>query len=50
MSHIKNLIPSTVNPDLQKERAAAEFNVEEFSAWWHGGQDKLKKKREIGNC
>ncbi|EDV55455.1 probable peroxisomal acyl-coenzyme A oxidase 1 [Drosophila erecta] len=47
MSHIKNLIPSTVNPDLQKERTGAEFNVEEFSAWWHGGQDKLKKKREI---
>ncbi|EDX08069.1 GD11595 [Drosophila simulans] len=47
MSHIKNLIPSTVNPDLQNERSAAEFNVEEFSAWWHGGHDKLKKKREI---
>ncbi|EDW91247.1 probable peroxisomal acyl-coenzyme A oxidase 1 [Drosophila yakuba] len=47
MSHIKNLIPSTVNPDLQKERTGAEFDVEEFSAWWHGGQDKLKRKREI---
>jgi len=48
MSHIKNLIPNTVNPDLQKERTGAEFNVEEFSAWWHGGQDKLKTKREMG--
>lgn len=49
MSHIKNLIPQTVNPDLQKERAGAEFQVEEFAAWWQGGQDKLKTKREIGN-
>ncbi|KAH8348698.1 hypothetical protein KR084_009946 [Drosophila pseudotakahashii] len=47
MSHIKNLIPNTVNPDLQKERTGAEFNVEEFSAWWHGGQDKVKTKREM---
>lgn len=48
MSHIKNLIPNTVNPDLQKERTGAEFDVEEFAAWWQGGQDKLKTKREIG--
>lgn len=48
MSQIKNLIPKTVNPDLQKERAAAEFDVEEFAAWWLGGEQKLKTKRQIG--
>ncbi|KAH8389956.1 hypothetical protein KR200_004726 [Drosophila serrata] len=47
MSHIKNLIPETVNPDLQKERTGAEFQVEEFAAWWQGGQDKLNTKRQI---
>ncbi|KAI8037041.1 hypothetical protein M5D96_010357 [Drosophila gunungcola] len=36
-----------LNPDLQKERTGAEFDVEEFSAWWQGGRDKLKTKREI---
>lgn len=48
MSQIKNLIPKTVNPDLQKERAGAQFDVEEFAAWWLGGEQKLKTKREIG--
>lgn len=48
MSQIKNLIPKTVNPDLQKERAAAQFDVEEFAAWWLGGEQKLKTKRQIG--
>ncbi|XP_030558337.1 probable peroxisomal acyl-coenzyme A oxidase 1 [Drosophila novamexicana] len=47
MSQIKNLIPTTVNPDLQKERSAATFNVDEFAAWWQGGADKLKTKRVI---
>lgn len=48
MSQIKNLIPKTVNPDLQKEREAAQFDVEEFAAWWLGGEQKLKTKRQIG--
>lgn len=48
MSQIKNLIPKTVNPDLQKEREAAQFDVEEFAAWWLGGKQKLKTKRQIG--
>lgn len=50
VSKIKNLIPKTVNPDLQKERLAASFDVEEFAAWWQGGEKKLKTKREIGKC
>ncbi|XP_037953027.1 probable peroxisomal acyl-coenzyme A oxidase 1 [Teleopsis dalmanni] len=45
----KSLIPSTVNPDLQKERNSASFNVEEFATWWHGGAEKLKFKRELEN-
>ncbi|ALC41620.1 Acox57D-d [Drosophila busckii] len=47
MSHIKNLIPRTVNPDIQKERSAASFDVQEFAAWWQGGLAKLNTKREI---
>ncbi|XP_068148076.1 acyl-coenzyme A oxidase 1 [Drosophila tropicalis] len=47
MSHIKNLIPKTINPDLQKERNAAEFSVGEFAAWWQGGQEKLDTKRTV---
>ncbi|XP_023162215.2 probable peroxisomal acyl-coenzyme A oxidase 1 [Drosophila hydei] len=47
MSNIKNLIPTTVNPDLQKERTAASFDVNEFAAWWQGGADKLEMKRQI---
>lgn len=42
------IIPKTVNPDLQKERNNSKFNVEEFAEWWHGGKDKLKFKRELG--
>lgn len=48
MSHIKNIIPKTVNPDLIKERSGATFDVEEFAAWWQGSVEKLKTKREIG--
>lgn len=43
----KSIIPSTVNPDLQKERDSASFNSEEFAAWWAGGADELKFKRSI---
>ncbi|CAD7014203.1 unnamed protein product [Ceratitis capitata] len=42
-----SLIPTRVNPDLEKERRAATFSVEEFQCWWHGGADKLNEKREI---
>ncbi|KAH8299948.1 hypothetical protein KR044_007833, partial [Drosophila immigrans] len=43
----KSIIPSTINPDLQKERDAASFNSEEFAAWWAGGADELKFKRSL---
>ncbi|XP_037949649.1 probable peroxisomal acyl-coenzyme A oxidase 1 [Teleopsis dalmanni] len=45
----KSLIPATVNPDLQKERNAASFKVEDFASWWHGGAEKLKFKRDVEN-
>lgn len=44
----KSIIPARVNPDLEKERRSASFNVEEFQCWWYGGAEKLKEKREIG--
>ncbi|KAH8404171.1 hypothetical protein KR215_011154 [Drosophila sulfurigaster] len=47
MAASKSIIPSTVNPDLQKERDAASFNSEEFAAWWAGGSESLKFKRSI---
>ncbi|XP_067631927.1 acyl-coenzyme A oxidase 1 [Eurosta solidaginis] len=47
MPEQKSLIPARVNPDLEKERKAASFQVEEFQCWWHGGADKLKERREI---
>lgn len=43
-----NMIPKTINPDLQKERNAASFNSEDFALWFHGGEEKLKFKRMIG--
>lgn len=45
-----SIIPNTVNPDLQKERQNASFNVEDFALWWHGGPEKLKIKRYMGKC
>ncbi|EDW02147.1 probable peroxisomal acyl-coenzyme A oxidase 1 [Drosophila grimshawi] len=47
MSMTKSFIPKTINHDLQKERLASTFDVEEFAAWWQGGEQKLKTKREI---
>ncbi|KAH8404170.1 hypothetical protein KR215_011153 [Drosophila sulfurigaster] len=47
MSHIKNIIPTTVNPDLQKERSAATFDVEELAVWFQRSAEKLKTKREV---
>ncbi|KAI8128650.1 putative peroxisomal acyl-coenzyme A oxidase 1 [Lucilia cuprina] len=44
---IMSIVPNTINPDLQKERQNATFNVEDFALWWHGGEEKLKFKREL---
>uniref|UniRef100_A0A1I8PT59 Acyl-coenzyme A oxidase n=1 Tax=Stomoxys calcitrans TaxID=35570 RepID=A0A1I8PT59_STOCA len=46
-SSSSSIIPKTVNPDIQRERDNASFNVEDFAIWWHGGQDKLKLKRYV---
>ncbi|XP_017007924.2 acyl-coenzyme A oxidase 1 [Drosophila takahashii] len=42
-----SVIPTTVNPDLQKERDAASFSSEEFAAWWAGGEEILKFNRGV---
>ncbi|XP_005182228.2 probable peroxisomal acyl-coenzyme A oxidase 1 isoform X1 [Musca domestica] len=42
-----SIIPKTVNPDIQEERNAATFNVEDFALWWHGGEENLKRKRYV---
>ncbi|XP_030380571.1 probable peroxisomal acyl-coenzyme A oxidase 1 [Scaptodrosophila lebanonensis] len=47
MSEFKSVVPKTINPDLQKERKAATFDVEEFATWWHDGEAKLRAKREV---
>lgn len=36
------------NPDLTEERQKIEFNVEEFTNWFYGGEDKVQEKRFLG--
>lgn len=38
---------ANINPDIQKERATATFNVEDFKIWWAGGRKKLAEKRHL---
>lgn len=45
----KYLVSDIVNPDLEMERHGASFRVDEFARWWHGGAEKLRFKRELGN-
>ncbi|XP_037948738.1 probable peroxisomal acyl-coenzyme A oxidase 1 [Teleopsis dalmanni] len=47
MPEKKSIIPSRVNPDLQKERDSTSFSIQEFQEWWAGGAEKLREKREI---
>ncbi|XP_017061243.1 probable peroxisomal acyl-coenzyme A oxidase 1 [Drosophila ficusphila] len=42
-----SVIPTTVNPDLQKERDGASFSSEEFAAWWAGDLETLKFNRGV---
>ncbi|XP_016990774.1 probable peroxisomal acyl-coenzyme A oxidase 1 [Drosophila rhopaloa] len=42
-----SVIPTTVNPDLQKERDGASLSSEEFAAWWAGGEETLKFNRGV---
>lgn len=41
-------IPSTVNPDLQKERNKATFNPTELTNLLDGGIEKTKQRKKIG--
>lgn len=37
-----------INPDLQKERATATFNVGELTHIIDGGKEKTKRRKQIG--
>ena len=39
---------SKINPDIQEERDKAQFNVVDFTNWYHGGPDKVEEKRFLG--
>lgn len=39
---------SKINPDIEEERKKVEFNVEEFTNWYHGGVKNLEEKRFFG--
>lgn len=47
-SKLKIEIPRAVNPDLQEEREKATFNVQKLVQKLHGGLEKWRKKKEIG--
>lgn len=40
--------PSAMNPDIQKERQNATFNVEKLTNILDGSPEKTKRRREIG--
>ncbi|XP_052842138.1 LOW QUALITY PROTEIN: probable peroxisomal acyl-coenzyme A oxidase 1 [Drosophila gunungcola] len=42
-----SVIPTSVNPDLQKERDGASFSSEEFAAFWAGSEETLKFIRGV---
>lgn len=37
-----------VNKDLQEERDKINFNVEEFTNWYYGDEEKVREKRYLG--
>lgn len=41
------LIREGDNPDITKERRNANFNVHELSAFIHGGESVLRRRKEI---
>ena len=47
-SNFKLDIPQKVNPDLQKERDSATFDVGKLTEILHGGPAAAKKRKEIG--
>lgn len=41
-------VSKAVNKDLKDERDKIRFNVDEFTNWFYGGEEKVKDKRYIG--
>ncbi len=41
-------IPAKVNPDLEKERKSATFDVAKLTEILYGGPEETKKRKEIG--
>lgn len=41
-------VKTKLNPDLHEERQKIEFNVEEFTNWYYGGEENVKDKRYLG--
>lgn len=39
---------SKINKDLKDERDKIKFNVDEFTNWFYGGEEKVKEKRFMG--
>jgi hypothetical protein len=37
-----------MNPDIKEEREKVSFNVEEFTNWFYGGEEKVEEKRFLG--
>lgn len=37
-----------MNNDIKEERSKVSFNIDEFTNWYHGGFENVKKKRFIG--
>lgn len=37
-----------VSKELKEERDKVKFNVEEFTNWFYGGEEKVKEKRFMG--
>ena len=42
-------VKMSVNKDIAVERENCNFNIEDFTSWYHDGVEKLEKKRFLGN-
>jgi hypothetical protein len=38
-----------MNKDLKEERDKVPFDIEEFTNWYYGGAEKVKRRRFFGN-
>lgn len=41
-------VSSKINPDIKEERDKIQFNIEEFTNWFHGGKEKVEEKQFLG--